>query len=454
MFLRESWRRLARDTALMTGSSLLLRFLSMAFQVWLVGRIGQSGIGLFQLIGSVNMLIVTFAVSGIRFASTRLIAEELGAGFRDGALRARRRCLGYALFFGTSAMAVMLLCAEPVGFLWIGDARCVRSLKISAVRLPFIAVSSVLNGYFIAAGKAARSAVIQTAEQLISIALIAALLVRVPVGNIELACAAVSLGGTAADVISMLLCCASCIADGRGRTVCSGCGERITARMFSIAIPLALSAYARTSLTTLQNLLVPRMLRRSGMTADRALAGYGCISGMVFPVISFPSCILCAAAELIVPELTAAQVIGRKDYIESTVSALLRACLAFSGAAAIFLLLTGDALGYLIYGDASAGRFIRIFALIAPVMYTDIIVDGCLKGLGQMMQSMTYNIAEAVLGVALTAVLLPRWGLEGYLAMIFACEIFNFSFSLGRLRRVTGLRLFSRRGMAKGRPAA
>ena len=39
-------RVLVYNTALLTASSLLMQGIAMAFQVWLVGRIGPAGIGL------------------------------------------------------------------------------------------------------------------------------------------------------------------------------------------------------------------------------------------------------------------------------------------------------------------------------------------------------------------------------------------------------------------------
>ena len=49
---------------------------------------------------------------------------------------------------------------------------------------------------------------------------------------------------------------------------------------------------------------------------------------------------------------------------------------------------------------------------------------------------MTFNIAEAVLGLVLTWTLLPRYALAGYIAALYICEIFNFSLSIGRLKKV------------------
>ena len=60
-----------------------------------------------------------------------------------------------------------------------------------------------------------------------------------------------------------------------------------------------------------------------------------------------------------------------------------------------------------------------------------------------MMWSMGFNIAEAALGVLLVVAVLPRWALDGYVFVIFFCEIFNFTLSISRLRRVARFRIFS-----------
>ena len=80
------------NTALLTGSS-LMSLISMSFQVWLAGRIGSAGIGLYQLVVSVSFLCTTFAISGVRFAATRLVSEELGHERAHGISAAMRRCL-------------------------------------------------------------------------------------------------------------------------------------------------------------------------------------------------------------------------------------------------------------------------------------------------------------------------------------------------------------------------
>ena len=429
-------RGLVLNTALLTASSLTMSAIGMVFQVWLAGRIGAAGIGLYQLVLSVTGLCATFAISGIRFASTRLVAEELGLSRPGGVRAAMDRCLVYGGLFGLLAAALLWLLAEPVGFLWIGDARTVFPLRLSAISMPCIALCASMSGYFTACGRVWKPTLVHLLEQLFGIALTALFLGRVPAGNLEKSCAAVTLARVTADVVSLMLMALAFFQDRRGCRAAEA-GEKLTLRMLHIAVPLALSAYARSALTTLQHLLVPRGLRAAGLSANRALASYGTIQGMVLPVIFFPACIMAAVSELIVPELTAAQVQADRPGIRRTTRELLRLSLLFSLAVGLFLFVCADALGMLIYGSRDAGHFIRILAPLVPFSYLDMSVDGCLKGLGEQLWCMGVNILDALLGLLLTWRLLPLYGISAYLVILYATELFNFVLSAGRLYRIT-----------------
>lgn len=426
-------KKLIYNTALLTGSSLLMSCIGMAFQIWLVGRIGTAGIGLYQLVCSVTMLCATLAISGIRFAATRLVSEELGGDNSAGIRGAMRRCTAYSLFFGLAAAAILWSLAEPIGFLWVRDARTVLSLRISAFSMPCAALCSAFSGYFTACGRVWKPTLVHLAEQLAGIALVALFLEMSPEGDIEKSCAAVTAGRLAADVLSLLLMLLVYAADRRSYYSGNAGGLRLTARMLKIALPLAVSAYARSALSTMQHLLVPQGLKAAGYSADGALSGYGTIQGMVLPVILFPSCIMSAVAELIIPELTEAQVRQDEAGIRRTVASLFRLSLLFSCGVSVFMFLFADMLGTVIYKSGEAGHYIRLLSPLIPVMYTDMTVDGCLKGLGQQVWSMGINILDALTGLLLVWWLLPRYALDAYLWILYFGEILNFVLSVFRL---------------------
>ena len=431
-------RRLIYNTVLLTLSSLLMRCIGMSFHVWLVGRIGAAGIGLYQLVGSVTALVATFAISGIRFTTTRLVSEELGYENLSGIRSAMRRCLIYGAVFGLAALSVLWLLAEPIGFLWIGDARTVKSLCIAALGMPFVSLDSSLGGYFTACGRVWKPTLVRLTAQIAGIAMVAALLSQVSSVDIEGSCAAVTLGQLGADILSCILMFLSYCGDRRSHFSDGSDNSLLTGRMLKIALPLALSAYARSALTTFQNLLVPRGLRSAGYSGDGALAGYGTIQGMVMPVLFFPSCIMSALSELIVPELTEAQVQRDRAGIIKATGELMKLSILFSLAVGAFMFIFADELGLSIYQSAEAGRYIRIFAPLVPIMYTDMTLDGCLKGLGQQMWYMGINIIESVAGLFLIWQFLPRYALAAYIGIIYFTELFNFTLSLFRLIKVTG----------------
>ena len=201
----ERGKAMLLNTILLTATAFLMRTVGMMFQVYLSKKIGASGIGLFQLIMSVSMLSTTFALSGIRFTTTRLVSEELGAGSGTGARVAMKRCLLYALCFGMAAMLILWFGARAIGTNWIGDERTVLSLKILSLSLPAFSLSAVLAGYFTAVSRVVKSAAVQVIEQAVRISVIVAALSLGRSLPLERACAVIVTGGCVGEIFSFAL---------------------------------------------------------------------------------------------------------------------------------------------------------------------------------------------------------------------------------------------------------
>ena len=64
---------LLRSTLLLAAGDVFLRGVTLGFQMYLAGKIGSQGLGIFGLISSLYMIFVTISISGIRFCVTRLL---------------------------------------------------------------------------------------------------------------------------------------------------------------------------------------------------------------------------------------------------------------------------------------------------------------------------------------------------------------------------------------------
>lgn len=427
------------NTALLTATALLMRTVGLSFSVYLSSKIGTAGMGLYQLILSVYTLCVTLSTSGVNLAATRMVAEALGGRREDQSHAIMRRCLSYSVFFGGCTAAALFFGADYVGNVWLADSRTVLSLRLLSLSMPFLSMSSAMAGYFTAVRRVFKNACVQVAEQVIRIALtVAGLTVTLKIG-IDYACAAIIGGGTAAELCSFLITYVLYRIDARRyRAKISQDDNRgLTRKMLGISIPVAFSAYARSGLVTVEHLLIPRGLKRSGISSDTALSAYGMIQGMALPVILFPSALLTSFAGLIVPELAERKEQGKTAQIERIVGRVFQLTLMFAICVSGIFFFFAEDFGLLLYDNADTVQFIRILAPLVPVMYLDTAVDGMLKGLGEQVSSMRYNIIDASVSVLLVWLLLPRYAIAGYLATIYVTEMLNAFLSANRLIRVT-----------------
>jgi len=423
------------DMVLLTGSSLLMRGVGVAFSSWLAERIGAAGIGLYQLIMSVYIFAVTAASSGIRLAATRMVVES-GEGRERQVMGS---CFCYAAFFGCAAAALLYGFSEVAARELLGDARAALSLKILSFGLPFLSMSSAVNGYFSARRLALWSSGVLIAEQAFRMAVSFLLLhFMLPMG-MEYACAALVTGSCAGEMLSFGILFLLFLKDSRG-----GRGKKAPGslkRLISIALPDGISACFRSALSTAEQLMVPPALARAEGSREAGLSKYGMISGMAMPVIFFPSAMLDAMGRLLVPEIAWEAASGSKKELRYIMGRVIKLTSLFAAGASVMLFIYAPELGQLLYKSPDAGKYIRALAPLALFFYLDGAIDSMLKGLGQQLYSMGVNIADSAVTVLMVWAWLPGTGAMGYVAIIYITELFNFSFSLIRLIKLTSLSL-------------
>lgn len=472
------------NALLLTAVSLVMRTVSVAFNVILTEKVGAEGMGLLTLVMSVNGFAVTFATSGISLAVTRMTAETVITAEKSKAPRVLSNVMNsamiYSVAFGLTGCILLLITAKPIGVSILGDARTVPALRLLALTLPPIALSSALSGYFNACRRVYKNAVTQVAEQAVKVTLITSGLLLLSPSGLEYALLAVVGGGALAEALSFafiyilyradrrrhystpdntaslsasssLLSSSSSLAspllqtpqnitaDG-GSAVAgalrAGSLREAMANICSIALPVALSAYVRSGLVTTEHLLIPHCLRRGGADPVAALAAYGTLQGMSMPVILYPYAILGPFTSLLVPEISECRARGQTERIRRITERVIRVTLLFGVGVSGIMMCFSYELGNVLYNSEQAGYYIRMLAPVIPVMYLDTAIDSLLKGMGEQLYCMKVNIADASLSVILVYFLVPVFGVAGYAAIIIIAEVINTTLSITRLIRV------------------
>ena len=428
-------KQIFRDALFLTAAALLMRTVGVWFQIAISNRAGAEAMGLFSLMSGVYGFALTIATSGIHLGVTRMVTETVSRGRANRVPGLLRRAVFFSLFFGCLAAILLVCSAGAVSRFWIKDDRVLVSLRLFAVTLPLLSLSSVFGGYFTAVRRSAKSAVGQVCEQGLRIGFCMYLLAFFAGNETERILVALVLGGALAEILSFLLELVLYLLDRRKhfprRKGISAAAEG--RELVRITLPVAFTTYARSGLITLEHILLPEGLRNSGATHTAALAAYGSIQGMALPIILYPAAIIISFSGLLIPALAECRVLNSRVRIRYMISRVWHFSLLFSiGVAGILVCFSGE-LGAALYPGTDTARYLRILAPLIPIMYVDTATDAMLKGLGEQFRSMIINIADAGLSVLLVWILVPRFGIVGYLVTIYISELFNTILSVHRL---------------------
>jgi stage V sporulation protein B len=255
-----------------------------------------------------------------------------------------------------------------------------------------------------------------------------------------MSCVFIVLSGLAAETLSCLYLGTLYLIDKR-RYRGARHSKDLTRRMFRIAVPLALSSYIRSGLSTVKHLMIPIGLEKFGGDRKVALAQYGVIHGLVLPVIYFPSALIGAFSALVIPEIAGFHI--KKDHagLDNAIAKIFKATLLFSICVSGILLCYSGDLAAAIYKKESAGYFIRALAPLVVIMYFDEVVDGLLKGLDRQNGVVRINIIDTAMCIGLIYVLLPIFGAKGYIAVMFASELLNGGLSILQLFKASNFEI-------------
>ena len=323
---------------------------------------------------------------------------------------------------GMLALAAQFGLAGLAAKWWLGDVRAAGALRVSSLGLPWMAVSSVLRGFFIARRQVEPNVLSQLAEQTVRIGIVWAALERADALGWDV-------GGRCTAVL--------------GATAVS---EAVSTGLMALFYlwPVEGGRCLASALHTAENMLVPACLavylQFSGGRAE-AVAQYGNLKGMALPLLTFPFGLLGSLSVLLMPEITQAHLRGQSGRLAALIDRMLRLTGYFSALAGAAFWVWGQPLAEALYGSAEAGSYLVILGPAMPLMYLESMVDGAMKGVGEQKAVFRYSMWDSCLRIVGVLLLLPRFGMKGFLFVILLSSFYTCTANTGRLLSSCGLRL-------------
>lgn len=420
-----------KNTLILTATSFLLRGIGIFFRIYLSNIIGAEGMGIYQLIFCIYTLMCVVVSAGFTSSSAKLAAAA--PNFR---LCVIKTCLKTSFFVSLICSVFFFVSAKSIAKICIGFVQAEDCIKILSCGLIFVSASACLKGYFTALRKASVCSNSQLFEQFIRMGIIFLLLPQTKNTDIYTSCKAVVFANAVSELAAFAFLYTAYKKESKNLSNFKNTYP-IFKNFLSVFVPVSISSYTNSSLHTIENLIVPDALFKHTLNKTLSVSLFGMIKGMAIPVIFFPASLLNAVSTLLLPEISFMNENKNTNSIKKTLSCTIHLTLILSfGIGAMFFVCAND-ISYILYHNTEVGHFMRSLSLIIPFMYTESVTASTLCALNLQKASMRFNIYNSVIRIASILTFLPHFGIESFIIIMIASNIFTSTLNFIWLYRHT-----------------
>lgn len=426
------------NTSILIITSLIFRAIDIYFTAYVASKIGAENVGIYGLVMSVYLFGITLATSGINLAVTRVISEELALDNQSSINKIMKKCIYITLITSISTSFILFINSDFIVSKCLHNKISISVIHLICLALPLISMSSAISGYFAGVRRIYKNAIGQFIEHVAKVIVTAFILMLYLPKGLDYSCFALILGDLLSEIISFVYIYIIFVFDKKIYKKYNEISKNTnyTNKVLRISIPIAITSYIRSGLSTFKQLIIPSSLEKSGINCSESLSKYGIINGMALPIIMFPDILVKSFASLLIPEFSRYN--AKKDYkrIKQVTALLLTLISATAFLLTFILFVFSDSIANIIYKDISIGYYIKILAPLATFIYVDTVVDSVLKGLDAQVGVMIVNILDLALSTSFIYFAVPKLGLLGYIIAIYMSEILNFTVSLLQLIKI------------------
>lgn len=435
-------------------SQVLIKVLGLVQTLYLTNRngFGDSGNAIYMGSYQIYALLLSISSIGIPSAISKLVSERIAIGDNRGAHRVFKVAL---LTFGVIGMIGTLLLffgSKFISEVWLEIPESRITLMILSPGVFFVAVSSVLRGYFGGMQQMKATANSQSFEQfwktLLTIIFVEIAVVLTSKNTVYMAAAATA-ATSSAILFSFIYLYKFYVHErkyislknkegvkGENKTV-----KSIVKTILWISIPISLTAILSTLNKLVDSMTVVKMLKPI-LGEENAKIKYGILSAKVDILTSLPLAFNVAFATALVPAISAANAQHDQDTINKRISFSLLLSLLIGLPCTAGMFLYAKEILLLLFPFASDGgvllaisAFTIIFTILAQT------INGVLQGFGNVRTPVIALGIGVIVKIIANIVLMPIEGIYENGAAIGSvlCHLISFVIVYWVLRKSTKL---------------
>lgn len=431
---------IVKGALILTIANIITRVLGFVYRVYMSNLIGAEGMGLYQLIMPVYMLVWSISSSGFSTTISKLVAEENSKKEYGNIKQILVQSIITSTIIACILSVLIFIFSDYIALNIFKDSRILLSLHIMCVSFPFMASGSCIRGYFLGLQDTSVPAISQVLEQIVRMVTIYFLSsIFIPMGLIY-ACAVAMVGMCIGEIFSFLYVYVMYKLNNKKQIIKMNAKTNKIKCYFTIiamALPLTANRMTGSLLSTIENILIPQKLVEYGHNSIDAMSIYGQLSGMSMPLVMFPASLLTALSVSIVPAISEAIALKNISLIKETISkTFLFTAIIGLGTAGIFITFSNE-LGLTIYSQEGIGSQLFSIGFLCPFLYCHVTLSGILNGLGEQMLIFKNSLISSAINICFIYFLIPIYNINAFIIGWLLSLLTINSISLIRLKKRT-----------------
>lgn len=422
-----------KGTFILTLTGFATRFMGFFYRIFLSHTFGEEGVGIYQLVFPVYALCFSLTCAGIETALSRCVAARVTQGKQHEARELLYTSLTLTVAISAIITLILQRYAVSISAAFLKEPRCADLLVILSYAFPFASVHSCICGYYFGLKQTGVPAVSQFIEQTARILGVYLLYLYGVRHGIRFGVALAVLGLVLGEVASSIFCLHAltkgrilpAIARFHLRGSLKHAGE-----LLSLSLPLTASRVLLNLLQSVEAVSIPVRLKSYGLTLSEALGTYGVLTGMALPCILFPSAITNSVSTMLLPTVAEIQALDNRREMSELIKKVASSCIFLGSICCVTLLCFGQWIGDILFHSSMAGDYIITLAWMCPFLYTNNTLISIINGTGRTKLSFCINTASLGIRIASVFLLIPVFGIEGYLWGLLASQVSIFLFCL------------------------
>lgn len=371
-----------KSTIILIVGGFITKILGMVIKIALTRSIGTEGISLYMLVLPTFNLFITLCNLGVPIAITKLVSEK-----KKSSKKIIIPTTYLILIYNLLLIIIIIIISPYLSSKLLHNSNTYYPLIAIGSTLPFIALSSIIKGYFFGKENVFPCSLSNIIEQLTRLILTVFVVSYMTKFGIVKAVTTVVLINIISEGISILVLTIFLPKEKIYKEDLKK-DNSLLKEIFGISIPTTTSRLIGSITYFLEPIILTTILKYTGYSSDYITLEYGVINGYVYPLLLLPSFFTLAISSAILPVISNSYSNNNKVYAMKKLKQAIVFSLLVGIPCTILFIIVPDKLLGLIYNTSLGINYIKITAPFFLLHYIQAPLTSTLTGIGLSKEAM------------------------------------------------------------------